>query len=53
MNKKDIDKYKQVKNKTLSSSDVVKSSFANVLDKLTKEEYILSYVLWIKEHNIP
>ena len=41
MNIDDIQKYKLVKNKTLSSSDVVKSSFTNVLESLKKDDYVL------------
>lgn len=41
MNTNDIKRYQQVKNKTLSSSDVVKSSFTNVLENLLKDDYVL------------
>ena len=41
MNIKDIENYKKIKNKTLKSSDVVKSSFTNVLENLSKDNYVL------------
>ena len=41
MNKKEINSYNKIKNKTLSSSDVIKSSFTNVFNGLDKEDFIL------------
>ena len=42
MNKKDIDSYNQIKNKTLSSSDVIKSSFTTVFNNLNKDDFVLA-----------
>ena len=41
MNKKDIEQYKDVKHKVLTTSQVIQSSFGNVIRELEESDYIL------------